>query len=411
MQNSLKLTPFQQSFSVVQDVQSQIRGVLEVQMKNSVLGMVHELFKEEVEKLCGRRHSRKSDDQCHRRGSDEGSVIVKGQRVKVKKLRVRRGNDEVTLTSYAALQDFDLLCENVMKHMVAGVATRRYEPLLEEIASSTGLKKTSVSKAFVKGSRASLDEINSRDLSKLDVAVMMIDGIGFGDRTVVGAQIITSSGKKHICGLREGDTENSEMVKDLLSSLIERGLKTERRILFVIDGAKALKKAILSVFGDQAVIQRCVRHKERNIISYLPKDYHQEFRRRWKKLHGCSDYGVASREYDELVHWLGHINHAALESLEEAECETLTVIKLKVPGLLKKTLLSTNPLESAFSNVGRIKHRVKNWKSGSDQVSRWAAVSLLEAEKSFRTIRGYQQMPLLIAELEKDSIENESAVA
>jgi transposase-like protein len=411
METRLKLTPFQQTFSVVQDVQTQIREVLETQMRGSVLGMVQELFKEEVEKLCGKKHSRKFEDQCHRRGSDDGSVIVKGQRIKVKKLRVRRGDEEITLQSYSALQDFDLLCENVMKHMVNGVATRRYEPLLEEISQSTGLKRSSVSKAFVKGSKESLEEINSRDLSKLDIAVIMIDGIGFGDRTVVAAKAITTKGKKHIIGLVEGDTENSEVVKDLLTKLIERGLCTTRVMLFVVDGAKALKKGILSVFGDRAVIQRCVRHKERNIISYLSKDYHKEFRRRWKKLHGCADYSIAKREYDELVHWLGHINHAALESLEEAEMETLTVIKLKVPGLLKKTLLSTNPLESAFSNVSRIKQRVKNWKSGANQVSRWAAVSLLEAEKSFRTIRGYQQMPLLMAELEKLSIENKSAVA
>jgi len=411
MENRLKLTPFQQSFSVVQDVQGQIREMLETQMRSSVLGMVQELFKEEVEKLCGTKHSRKSDDQCHRRGSDDGSVIVKGQKVKVKKLRVRCGDNEVTLQSYSALQDFDLLCENVMKHMVNGVATRRYEPLLDEISESTGLKKSSVSKAFVKGSKECLEEINSRDLSKLDIAVVMIDGIGFGDRTVVAAKAITGKGKKHIIGLVEGDTENSEVVKDLLTKLIDRGLCTTRVMLFVVDGAKALKKGIISVFGDRAVIQRCVRHKERNIISYLPKNHHKEFRRLWKKLHGSVDFTIAKREYDELVHWLGHINHAALESLEEAEMETLTVIKLKVPRLLKKTLLSTNPLESAFSNVSRIKQRVKNWKSGTDQVSRWAAVSLLEAEKSFRMVQGYQQMPLLIAELEKLSIENKSAVA
>jgi transposase-like protein len=379
METRLKLTPFQQTFSVVQDVQGQIREMLESQMRGSVLGMVQELFKEEVEKLCGKKHSRKEEDQCHRRGSDDGSVIVKGQRIKVKKLRVRRGDEEITLQSYSAFQDFDLLCDNVMRHMVAGVATRRYEPLLEEISQSTGLKKSSVSKAFVKGSKECLEEINSRDLSKLDVAVLMIDGIGFGDRTVVAAKAITTGGKKHIVGLQEGDTENSEVVKDLLQKLIDRGLNTDRVMLFVIDGAKALKKAILSVFGEKAVIQRCVRHKERNIISYLSKDYHIEFRRRWKKLHGCADYSIAKREYDELVHWMGHINHAALES--------------------------------AFSNVSRIKHRVKNWKSGPNQVSRWAAVSLLEAEKSFRTIQGYQQMPLLIAALEQLSIENKSAVA
>ena len=136
-----------------------------------------------------------------------------------------------------------------------------------------------------------------------------------------------------------------------------------------------------------------------------------EFRRRFKKLHGSIDYGVAKREYDELVHWLGHINDAALESLEEAEMETLTVIKLKVPALLKTTLLSTNPIESVFSVVDHKTSRVKNWKTGPDQVSRWAAATLLQAEKKFRTVKGCQRMPVLIAELEKFNLENKTAVA
>lgn len=402
---------YQQSFRVVKDAYSQIQEMVRQKMKSAALSMALELFNEEVEELCGKRFSRKGEERCHRGGSDDGRILVHGQRVKVKKPRVRSGDEEVQLTSYSALNDYDLLCDDVMKHMIAGVSTRDYNGLLEEISGGTGLKKSSVSRAFVKGSKQSLDEINSRDLSKYEFVSVMIDGIEFGSRCVIAALGITIKGEKRIIGLREGDTENSDVCKDLLTSFFDRGLNTVIPPLFVIDGAKALKKAIRSVFGSIVPIQRCVRHKERNILSYLPKSYHQEFRRRWKKLHGLVDYKLAEKDYDDLVVWLSRINHAACQSLEEAEMETLTAVKLKVPGQLRKTLLSTNPIESAFSMASSKKIRVKNWKSGENQISRWAAVTLLEAERRFRAVRGYQQIPTLVGELRNLILENKVEVA
>ena len=158
-------------------------------------------------------------------------------------------------------------------------------------------------------------------------------------------------------------------------------------------------------------MQRCVRHKERNILSYLPKERHKEFRRLWKKLHGSADIIIATREYEELVTWLGHINHSALESLEEEKMETLTVIKFKIPPLLKKTLLSTNPIESAFSYTQYRVGRVKNWKKSPDQIGRWAASILIHAEEKFRTIRGFMYLPKLKEELKTIPIANEEEVA
>ena len=204
-------------------------------------------------------------------------------------------------------------------------------------------------------------------------------------------------------GLKQGDTENSEVCVDLLQSLIERGLPASSSLLFTIDGSKALRKALLKVFGREVPVQRCVRHKERNILGYLPKVRSQEFRRRWRKLHGNVSFDRAGRELKSLGKWLESINLEALNSLEEAGEETLTVIKLKCPGLLRKTLLSTNPVESAFSIVRQKSSRVKNWKSGRGQVSRWAAVALKEAEKSFRTVKGFREIPLFLQELEKYS--------
>ena len=279
-----------------------------------------------------------------------------------------------------------------------------------KLSGGLGLSKSSVSEAFVRASKGALDEVNSRDLSSHDFVSIMVDGVGFADRTVIAAIGITTAGKKLLLGLREGETENWEVARDLFESLVARGLKTDMPMLFVIDGGKALKKAILKIFGAMPV-QRCVRHKERNIVRYLPEDRHIEFRRRWKKIHSMADYASAKREYDDLVFWLGHINHAALQSLEEAQGETLTVLRLNVPPTLRATLLSTNPIESMFSVQKPKVARVKNWRSGPNQVLRWAATTLLEAEKRFNRVRGYLHITKLVESLKTFAIEQQSEVA
>jgi putative transposase len=221
------------------------------------------------------------------------------------------------------------------------------------------------------------------------------------------------SGDKIILGLREGDTENWEVVKDLIQSVIDRGLDPAFPYFFVIDGSKALKKAIRKVFGEAPPVQRCVRHKERNILRYLSHGHHMEFRRLWKKLHGMADYAEAEKEHEKLRLWLRQRNHEAADSLDEAEKDTLTAIRLDMPATLRKTLLSTNPLESMFSIVDTKKYRVKNWKRGepSKQVSRWAAVTLKEAERRVHKVKGYKEIPILEATLRKLMIEKESQVA
>ena len=393
-----------------QSIAGQIREHVEAQMRGAILATVYELFSQEIDQLCGPMFARKGGAFAHRAGSDPGSILAQGQRLAIKKPRAKKNGEELELKTYTALQAYDVLCERVMGHMISGVSTRDYDRLLDDVSGGLGLSKSSVSEAFVKVSRGALDEINSRDLSVYKFASIMVDGVGFGDRTVIVALGITIEGEKLVLGLREGETENWEIARDLFESLIARGLKYDEPILFVIDGSKALKKAINKIFGS-APIQRCVRHKERNVLSYLPKDRHPEFRRRWKKLHGMNDYATAKKEYDDLVFWLGNINHAALQSLEEAALETLTVIKLKVPPMLKATLLSTNPIESMFSIQKPKLKRVKNWRSGPNQVPRWAATTLLDAEKRFRKVRGYLHLPKLIEEMKTFCVEQKSEVA
>jgi putative transposase len=304
-----------------------------------------------------------------------------------------------------------MLQGRVVKHMMSGVSTRDYDGLLDEVSGGLGLKKSSVSKAFVRGSREALESMNGRDLSGESWMAIMIDGIEFSGSCVIVALGISTTGKKLILGLKRGNTENSEVCKDLIQELAARGLQQDAPILFVLDGSKALQKAVRKVFGENQPIQRCVRHKERNILKYLPQQYHVEFRRRWKLLHGLARYDDAKLEYDRLMHWLGQRNQEALASLEEAGMETLTVLQLKAGPLLRKTLSSTNPIESAFDRVRSRTARVRNWKTGKDQIVRWAASTLLEAEKNFRTIRGYKEISSLLIELRNFNLQNQLKVA
>ena len=403
----MKTTSHQLKF---QSVTSQIRDHVEAQMRGAVLSTIYELFKQEMNQLCGPLFARKGEHLAHRAGSDPGSILAQGQRFKVKKPRAKRDGQEVELQTYLALQNYDALSNKVMGQLLTGTSTRDYGAVLEEFSGGLGLSKSSVSEAFVRASKGALDEVNSRDLSSHDFVSIMVDGVGFADRTVIAAIGITTAGKKLLLGLREGETENWEVARDLFESLVSRGLKTDMPMLFVIDGGKALKKAILKIFGAMPV-QRCVRHKERNIVRYLPEDRHIEFRRRWKKIHSMADYASAKREYDDLVFWLGHINHAALQSLEEAQGETLTVLRLTVAPTLRATLLSTNPIESMFSMQKPKVARVKNWRSGPNQVLRWAATTLLEAEKRFNRVRGYLHITKLVECLKTFAIEQRSEVA
>ena len=410
MQKTPIHVPFQPSLSIVKDTFGEIRELVASQMRGAALELLHGLFREEVERLCGPSYARKSEAECRRGGHDPGSVKLQGQRVSVKKPRVKQDGREVALESYRALQSFDLLCDRLMKHMISGVSTRDYDPLLDEIAGSTGLKKSSVSKAFVSGSLAALEEINGKDLSPHAWLAVMIDAVEFAGRAVLVALGITDKGKKVVLGLREGSSENAEVVKDLLASLVERGLNHDEKFLFVLDGGKALRKGVRMVFGENFPVQRCVRHKERNVLEYLPKAHHGEFRRRWKLVHGQASFGGAEAEYDKLVRWLGEINHEALASLEEAERETLTAIKLEAGPKLRKTLLSTNPIESMFDGVRAKTRRVKNWK-GKRQISRWTASALLDCEKRFRTVRGSSEIANTLASIKQICLQAEEKAA
>ena len=289
--------------------------------------------------------------------------------------------------------------------MLAGVSTRRYvrvlEPVgakVEETAGSTS--KSSVSRAFVERTREALGELMARRLDDVRLAVMMLDGIDLKGRTNIVALGITTEGVKIPLGLWEGSTENATVATALLSDLVERGLDPTQGILFVIDGAKALRKAIHAVFGN-APIQRCIRHKERNVLEHLPERDRPAVKRRLRSAWAEPDHDRALDRLQTLAGELDRTHPGAAGSLREGLAETLTLTRLGIKGPLKRTLESTNPCESMIECVRRTSRNVKRWQSG-EMGLRWTAAGMLEAERQFRKIIGYRDLAKLIVAIEHE---------
>jgi len=267
-----------------------------------------------------------------------------------------------------------------------------------------------VSSAFRRAAQKDLDALNGRSLADWTFAAIYIDGTSFAEHTCIVAMGLEIDGTKRILGVVEGATENAELVRDLLENLQERGLETTKRALFVIDGSKALRKAIRDVFGDRALVQRCQLHKRRNIESYLPPSRQAEVRRRLNAAWGMSRYDDALKELRRVHAWLKTISESAAASLAEALEETLTVHRLGVTGALRRTLVTSNPIESANDVIKENARRVKRW-NGSAMVLRWVGTGLVKAEAQFRRVKGYKQMKLFVAALENESLSEGKDVA
>ena len=386
------------------------RYLIMEEFRASVLEFIDNVLTAEVDEFCGAMHSRKRGRGFYRNGSDQGSVVLMGQKIRVRKPRMKdEGGVERPLKNYEAFKGLDALDEQVCQHMMAGVSTRDYGGLMGHIAKATGISRSAVSRAFNRGSRQILDNMNGSDLSDYKPYAMMLDGIRFGKVLCVVAMGIDAQGRKRILGLREGPSENTAITSDLLQSLEERGLSTNQPILFILDGSKALKNGVLRVFGKYALIQRCIHHKQRNILECLPSEYAGEFRRRWALVHEAVRSDVATREYTKLLAWLKTISHSAYQSLLEAGEETLTVTRLGITSrLLKKTLMSTNPLESMFSFVSARVNRVKRWRIEADQTLRWVAMAGAHAQSRAHRVPGCLYMSQLIKNLHTHKIKLDS---
>jgi putative transposase len=371
------------------------------------LGVLAELLEEEVVEVVGAKGKHDPDRVAVRQGHEAGEVTLGGRRVAVERPRVRSadGRSEVRLATYECFANRDPLSRSVVEWMLAGVSTRRYrrtqEPVgaeVERAARSTS--RSAVSRTFVERTRVSLSELMSRRLDDVRLVVMMIDGLELQGRCCLVALGITTEGVKIPLGLWEGSTENATVATALLADLVERGLHPEQGILFVIDGAKALRKAIRTVFAE-APVQRCVRHKERNLTDHLPERDRPAMKQRLRMAWALDDHARAFEQLRALARELDRSYPGAAGSLREGMEETLTLTRLDVSGNPKRTLASTNPCESMLEIVRRTQRNVKRWSSG-EMALHWTAAGMLEAERQFRKIIGYRDLATLVVAIERD---------
>jgi transposase-like protein len=368
--------------------------------------VMHQLMEAELVERIGPKHARVPERRASRHGTTTGSVVLGGRKVSASRPRGRTTEGtEMALDSWAVFSATDLLDRVVMERMLAGVATRRHadvaEPLgaeLEGRATATG--RSAVSRRFVRATRKALDELMARDLGDLDAAALMIDGIVVAGQCCVAALAITADGRKVPVGLWLGDTENATVVTGLLADLVARGLSAEAGLLVVIDGAKALAAGVRRVFGEAALVQRCTLHKRRDVAGYLGKELAGRVDRRLAAAFAQPDPEVGLARARAIAGELEADHPDAAASLREGLADMFTVRRLGVEGRLARTLMTTNPIESMISIARTTMRNVKRWRDGTMK-KRWLAAGVIEAERSFRRVKGCGAMPILVAGLRR----------
>ncbi len=371
------------------------------------LGVVHSLMEAEVDEVVGPKGKWNPDRTAKRHGHERGSMTLGGRRVEVSRPRMRTADDEreLPVATYEYFADRDPLTRAVMDRMLAGVSTRKYavvgEPVGEEVEQeSSATSKSTVSEMFIERTTTALGELMSRRLDDVRLAVMMLDGMEIADRTHVVALGISTEGVKIPLGLWEGSTENATLARTLLADLVDRGLDPEQAILFVIDGGKAIRRAIKDVFGEHALVHRCHRHKERNVTDLLPERDRPAILARIRGAWALKDPDLAEQRLELLASELERTWPDAAGSLREGLPETLTLMRLGITGQLAKTLCSTNPCESMIEIVRYTQRNVKRWQHG-DMRKRWTAAGMLVAEQQFRRIIGYRDLAKLVIAIER----------
>lgn len=374
-----------------------LRVDLRERVQNFAVSYVEALIQEEVVQLCGQIGARKErNGLAFRGGRQNGYVILEGQRVRIKKERVRKRGREIQLERYASLQDRADLGAHVERLMLAGISTRKYDRILADTEAGLGLSKSSVSREFVRSSRESLNFLNSRTFPGQTFWGLVLDGIEFGGSMVIVALGVDMAGKKHILGISEGSTENTETCLTLLRTLQERKVCFAARVLVIMDGSKALEKAVRHFFGEQAEIQLCYLHKMKNVLAKLPRRYHGEFCRRYRQAYSANDSGDAQEAMSALCVWLEAISFSAAESLRDSLDRLLTLHRVGMPSPLRQSFYTTNLIDSAFSNPRSHLNRVKRVRGKTDQVLRWVGSLLLDQESQFRKVRHHKYIAAFI---------------
>ena len=393
---------------VLRDVQHAFYGLCVNAGKQVLLAMMEA---DRVE-LCGAKGVPDANRRATRGGHTAGAVVLGGQRIGIKRPRARdlqRG--ELQLPSYAWAAERDPLDAATLGAIAAGVSTRRYAGTLDELPppeEAMSVSKSAVSRRFIALSQEQLDEWLSRSLHDLDLPVVMIDGIHFRDRVILVALGIDAKGDKHVLGLREGSTESTRVVRSLLSDLVERGLDADRPRLWVIDGGKALRRAIVDCFGRAALVQRCQEHKRRNVLEHLPEQMHASVGRALRGAWDGANAQLAKKQLQRLAASLHAQHPGAAASLREGLEETLTVQGLGLTGALYRTLRTTNPIENLNGSIAHYARNVKRWKDGQ-MTLRWVASALSDASGRFRKLRGHREMKLLMAALKARTPQTEIA--
>jgi len=395
--------PGQVIVSMAEIAESAKEGLLALAVGTG-LQVMASMFDEDAARLCGPDGKHNRDRAGYRHGTGDGSVTLGGRRVPVTRPRVRAadGSGELHLPSYDLFSSTEILTRLALEKMLAGLSSRRYghglEPagqVVEAQAASTS--KSAVPRRFVAATETALGQLMSRRLDDLDLVVFMADGVHFGEHTCVVALGIDIDGVKHPLALEEGSTENATLVTDLITGLRDRGLDVTRPILAVIDGSKALSRAIKDVF-DKPLIHRCQQHKIRNVRDKLPEKLRTVVEKRMREAYHASSAVEAEGLLTALARELDRTHPGAAASLREGMAETLTILRLGVPPTLARTLHSTNPIESMIEICREHSKNVKRWRDGQ-MALRWCAAGMLEADHQFRRVNGHLHLPKLRAAL------------
>lgn len=357
---------------------------------------VQQTMAAEVETLAGPRYARNTGKDAQRWGTQQGLIYVNGQKKNIQKPRVVRKSagkhEELELETYREFSKPTAMNEAIMAKVLAGVSTRDYAGTVDMVVEGHGISKSAVSRRAVKEASKQLQEFHTRKFDQQEFVVIMIDGIGIADVDNIVALGIDIWGKKHVLGVRQGATENTQVCLELLEDVADRGVKADGDYLFCVDGAKALTKAIKKIFGQNSVIQRCQLHKRRNVSDKLPKEHQSRIDSRLAAAYAMNELNEARKAVTAVFDELVELNESAAGSLAEGMEETLTVHKLGLKGDLKRILSSTNTIESMFSMSRRYKRNVKKWNRKTDHIERTLVVTLLEAEGRFRRVRGYREL-------------------
>lgn len=362
--------------------------------------VAEQMMRWEVDQIAGAKQQPNAYRDAVRWGSQKGYCVVGGQKVRLQRPRVRDVRQrEVPLGSYEALRRASLMEDAVWHKIMHGLTTRRYSAIVRELQEAYGIEKSTISEHFIAASRERLEKLETRPLGQHKFCAVFVDGTCFNKQQILVALGLTLQGEKLVLGLRQGGSENTTVVRQLLEDLQARGLDFEVPTAYVLDGGKALHAGVRKMAGKCAIVQRCQVHKIRNVIEHLTEEHQMPVRMKLRNAYQMREYADAKRALDSLLHQLMHLNPSAARSLEEGLEETLTVHRLRVPSKLRSSLASTNIIESAFSIVETVCRNVKHW-YGGDQYLRWIGSALLWAESRWNRLHGHREIPILVKELE-----------